>query len=109
MAAQTAPTKSSPKWLETNPNLRLLHSPTRLGKGKGIKNAVNAARGKYVMFMDVDLATDLACLPKLLATVKAEGRYGDWLKTRQRRSSTSATQTNPLQPNLQRTRQAAFP
>lgn len=61
------------KMAQNNPNLRLLHSPTRLGKGKGIKNAVNAARGKYVLFMDVDLATDLACLPKLLATVKEKG------------------------------------
>jgi glycosyltransferase AglD len=61
------------KMAETNPNLRLLHAPTRLGKGKGIKNAVNAANGKYVLFMDVDLATDLSCLPKLLATVKKKG------------------------------------
>ncbi|HSV49037.1 MAG TPA: glycosyltransferase, partial [Candidatus Acidoferrales bacterium] len=61
------------KMTQTNPNLRLLHSPTRLGKGKGIKNAVNAADGKIVLFMDVDLATDLACLPNLLTTVKKKG------------------------------------
>lgn len=61
------------KMAEANPNLRLLHSPIRLGKGKGIKNAVNAAQGKFVLFMDVDLATDLACLQRLLTTVKAKG------------------------------------
>jgi glycosyltransferase involved in cell wall biosynthesis len=56
---------------KTNPNLVLLHSPNRLGKGKGIKNALTASKGKYIAFMDVDLATDLACLPELLLVVKA--------------------------------------
>lgn len=58
---------------QSNPNLVLLHSPLRLGKGKAIKNAVNAAKGKYIAFMDVDLATDLACLPKLYRVVKSHG------------------------------------
>jgi hypothetical protein len=53
-----------------NPNLVLLHSPNRLGKGKGIKNAVDVSRGKFIAFMDVDLATDLTCLPKLYSAVK---------------------------------------
>jgi len=61
------------KMAQTDPNIRLLHSPTRLGKGKGIKNAVNAATGEIVLFMDVDLATDLNCISKLLETVKAKG------------------------------------
>lgn len=61
------------KMVQTDPNIRLLHSPTRLGKGRGIKNAVNAANGKIILFMDVDLATDLNCIPKLLETVKAKG------------------------------------
>ncbi len=56
---------------KTNPNLVLLHSPNRLGKGKGIKNALTTSKGKYIAFMDVDLATDLACLPELLLVVKA--------------------------------------
>ncbi len=58
---------------EGNPDLVLLHSPTRLGKGKAIKNAVKASNGKYIAFMDVDLATDLACLPKLYEVVKTHG------------------------------------
>lgn len=61
------------KMAESNSNLVLLHSPTRLGKGKAIKNAVNASKGKIVAFMDVDLATDLACLPKLFEVVKRNG------------------------------------
>jgi len=56
-----------------NPNLVLLHSPKRLGKGRGIKNALSRSRGKYITFMDVDLATDLACLPKLMEVVKKKG------------------------------------
>ena len=58
---------------QSNPHLVLLHSPMRLGKGKAIKNAVNAAKGKYIAFMDVDLATDLSCLSKLYEVVKSQG------------------------------------
>ncbi len=61
------------KMAQFNPNLVLLHSPNRLGKGKAIKNAVETAKGKLVAFMDVDLATDLACLPKLVDTAKQRG------------------------------------
>lgn len=57
----------------TNPNLVLLHSPERLGKGRGIKNALLHSKGRYITFMDVDLATDLACLPELLRAVKHNG------------------------------------
>lgn len=56
-----------------NPNLFLLHSPSRLGKGKAIKNAVNFSRGKIITFMDVDLATNLECLPQLLKMVRKNG------------------------------------
>jgi glycosyltransferase involved in cell wall biosynthesis len=58
------------KMAKSNPNIILLHSPTRLGKGKGIKNALSTSRGKIITFMDVDLATNLECLPQLLREVK---------------------------------------
>jgi hypothetical protein len=61
------------KMANSNPNLVLLHSTRRLGKGKGIKNALRASKGKFITFMDVDLATDLACLPRLLQVVKTNG------------------------------------
>ena len=61
------------KMIKFNPNLVLLHSSTRLGKGKAIKKALYHSKGKYITFMDVDLATDLACLPKLLDVVKQNG------------------------------------
>jgi glycosyltransferase AglD len=61
------------KMAQSNPNLVLLHSPNRLGKGKGIKNALSVSKGRYITFMDVDLATDLSCLPILLQVVKENG------------------------------------
>lgn len=61
------------KMAKINPNLVLLHSPSRLGKGKGIKNALSYSNGKIITFMDVDLATNLECLPQLLRVVKENG------------------------------------
>jgi glycosyltransferase involved in cell wall biosynthesis len=61
------------KMAERNPNLILLHSSTRLGKGKAIKNAVSSSKGKIITFMDVDLATNLGCLSQLLRVVKEKG------------------------------------
>ena len=61
------------KLAKRNPNLFLLHSITRLGKGKGIKNALSFSRGKIITFMDVDLATNLDCLATLLRVVKENG------------------------------------
>jgi glycosyltransferase AglD len=61
------------KLAKINPNLILLHSPFRLGKGKGIKNALSSSKGKIITFMDVDLATNLECLPRLLQVVKENG------------------------------------
>ena len=61
------------KMAKFNPNLFLLHSPTRLGKGKAIKNALNVSKGNIIVFMDVDLATSLECLHRLLQAVKENG------------------------------------
>ena len=63
------------KMAKNNPNLVLLHSPSRLGKGKAIKNAVSSSKGKIITFMDVDLATNLECLPQLLQVVKKTGAW----------------------------------
>jgi glycosyltransferase involved in cell wall biosynthesis len=56
---------------KTNPCLRLLHSPVRLGKGKAIKRAMSVAKGEIVVFMDVDLATSLKYLPQFVQLVKS--------------------------------------
>ena len=54
----------------SNPTLSFLHSPARLGKGKAIKNALCSAKGRVIVFMDVDLATSLEFLPRLVQSVK---------------------------------------
>ena len=59
--------------LNVVPNLSLQHSSVRLGKGKAIKNAVNSAKGEVIVFMDVDLATSLDCLPQIIKQVEEHG------------------------------------
>ena len=51
---------------QSNPQLSLLHSPVRLGKGKAIKRALASAKGDVIVFMDVDLATSLDHLPQIV-------------------------------------------
>lgn len=58
---------------EKNPRLKFLHSPTRLGKGKAIKRAISVVRGRVIVFMDADLATDIECLPKIVKIVQTHG------------------------------------
>lgn len=50
--------------------IRLIHSIIRLGKGLALKNAFKIARGEIVCFLDVDLATDMKYLPKLIDYAK---------------------------------------
>ncbi|MGQ9507318.1 MAG: glycosyltransferase [Candidatus Bathycorpusculaceae bacterium] len=54
---------------ERNPRLKFLHSSTRLGKGKAIKRAISMAKGD-VIFLDADLSTNLANLPKIVEAVR---------------------------------------
>ncbi len=56
--------------LPTNPNLRLLHSDARLGKGKALKKAIREAAGDIIVFMDADLSTSLNYLPKVLQAIR---------------------------------------
>ena len=42
-----------------NQDVALIHSDTRLGRGASLDKAIKKARGDYVIYMDVDLATDL--------------------------------------------------
>ena len=51
---------------QRNPKLLLLHSDTRLGKGKAIKKALASAKGDIIVFMDVDLSTSLKYLQQIV-------------------------------------------
>jgi dolichyl-phosphate beta-glucosyltransferase len=51
--------------------LSLLGTAERGGKGKGIRNAVRAARGRYIGFVDADYKTPIDEFDKLLPPLKA--------------------------------------
>lgn len=53
-----------------DPRIVHLHSKTRLGKGKALKNALMSCKGDYVFFMDIDLETDLNHIPEFLGLLK---------------------------------------
>ncbi len=52
---------------EKHPGIvRHLHSAQKLGRGRALKQAFSIAKGKYVGYMDVDLATNPAHLKELV-------------------------------------------
>lgn len=51
----------------------LVHTENE-GKGAAVRTGVLAARGKYILFSDADLATPFSELPKLIAALK-KGKY----------------------------------
>lgn len=55
-----------------DPIVRHLHSDVRLGRGKALNRAFKAAHGDFIMFMDVDLSTDLAYLTPLISAIRDE-------------------------------------
>jgi glycosyltransferase involved in cell wall biosynthesis len=55
---------------ESNSHLSFSHSSVRLGEGKAIKNALYSAIGDVIVFMDVDLATSLESLPRIVQLAK---------------------------------------
>jgi glycosyltransferase involved in cell wall biosynthesis len=57
-----------------DPLIRHIHSDERLGRGKALNHAFKRAHGDIVMYMDVDLSTDLSYLKPLINAIKEE-RY----------------------------------
>jgi glycosyltransferase involved in cell wall biosynthesis len=53
-----------------DPRVKLLHSDTRLGRGKALTLAFQGAEGAIVCYYDVDLATDMRHLPTLVAAIR---------------------------------------
>lgn len=50
--------------------ISLLHSDKKLGRGAALTRAFKLAKGKIVLYMDVDLATHLSALPKLIEKIE---------------------------------------
>ena len=50
-----------------------LHRKQRLGRGAALKNAFSLSSGRILVYMDVDLATNIRQLKTLIYSVEAEG------------------------------------
>ncbi len=57
----------------TFPFVRHIHEEKRLGRGKALKNAFKTSSSEILVYMDVDLATDVRCLNALIKSVGEEG------------------------------------
>jgi glycosyltransferase involved in cell wall biosynthesis len=58
---------------EKLPAVKHLHAEKRLGRGKALKNAFQESSGEILVYMDVDLATDMRQLKELINSVEKEG------------------------------------
>ncbi len=54
------------------PNLKIVHSDSKLGRGRALRNAWKSTSADVYVFMDADLATDLRFLPKLVSRMQSE-------------------------------------
>jgi glycosyltransferase AglD len=57
------------------PYVRHIHREKRLGRGTALKNAFKQSNGKVVVYMDLDLATNLRALKPLVEAITIEGYY----------------------------------
>jgi glycosyltransferase involved in cell wall biosynthesis len=55
-----------------DPLVRHMHSDARLGRGRALARASQRARGEILLYMDVDLSTDLAYVKPLLNAIREE-------------------------------------
>ncbi|MCW4007460.1 MAG: glycosyltransferase family 2 protein [Candidatus Bathyarchaeota archaeon] len=58
---------------ERFPYVKHIHREKRLGRGNALKNAFKQSSGKVLVYMDLDLATDLKHLKPLVEAVAVEG------------------------------------
>ncbi len=54
-------------------NVRHIHSNERLGKGRALARAFQQAKGDVLVYLDVDLSTDLNHLKELVDSIAVEG------------------------------------
>jgi glycosyltransferase AglD len=55
------------------PYVRHIHRDKRLGRGTALKNAFKQSYGKVIVYMDLDLATNLRTLKPLVEAITVEG------------------------------------
>ena len=56
-----------------DPKVKHLHSDERLGRGKALSNAFKVAEGDILVYLDVDLSTDMKHLKELIDSIAIEG------------------------------------
>jgi len=61
------------KLTQTYPQLRHIHRTQRLGRGMALNNAFEQSHGEILVYMDLDLATDLKYLKPLIQAISVEG------------------------------------
>jgi hypothetical protein len=55
------------------PYVKHIHREQRLGRGTALKNAFKQSNGRVLVYMDLDLATDLKALKPLVQAISVEG------------------------------------
>jgi glycosyltransferase involved in cell wall biosynthesis len=55
------------------PCVKHIHRDTRLGRGTALNNAFRQSHGEVLVYMDLDLATDLKYLKPLVESISVEG------------------------------------
>jgi len=64
--------KKATELSENLPYIRHIHGEKRLGRGRALKNSFKQSNGKILIYMDVDLATDIKYLTSLIDAVTIE-------------------------------------
>lgn len=58
---------------QKTPGVKHIHREKRLGRGTALKNAFKQSYGEILVYMDLDLATDLKYLKPLIEAIAVEG------------------------------------
>ena len=58
---------------QQNPKVKHIHREKRLGRGTALNNAFKQSSGEVLVYMDLDLATDLKYLKPLVEAITVEG------------------------------------
>lgn len=58
------------RWMQTHPNLQLIHNPGNRGKGYSVRNGLLQAAGRIVMFTDADLSSPIEEAQLLFAALE---------------------------------------
>ena len=58
---------------EENPQVKHIHRDQRLGRGTALNNAFRQSQGQTIVYMDLDMATDMQFLKPLIEAITKEG------------------------------------